>query len=151
MVWVRKTIQCFRAASGRGALARTGQTQKGLGGLPELGWPIRCNALKKVLCKRKKKCKIETFAKTEFLKRIDFSSELSALSRLSAFSKIYQKFEFLEKSLKIRDKRDKRDKPNYLWNSYKVSPAAMRPFTFPNHNAASSAAAAVLFKLFKLM
>jgi hypothetical protein len=53
-----------------------------------------------------------------YLNRIDFSLEFSRLFRLSAFSKKYQKFEFLEKSFKIRDKRDKqrdkRDKLSYL-------------------------------------
>jgi hypothetical protein len=55
---------------------------------------------------------------------------------LSAFLKVFKNFEFLEKSFEIGDKRDNRDKPNYLWNSYKVSPAAMRPSTFTNHNGA---------------
>ena len=35
------------------------------------------------LCKRKKKCKIETFAKTEFLKRIDFNESWTTIKNLN--------------------------------------------------------------------
>ena len=75
------------------------------------------NSCRKVLKSRTigtKRTQMFLSGKFNYLNRIDFSLELSALSRLSAFSKIYQKFEFLEKSFEIRDKRDKWDKLNYL-------------------------------------